>query len=147
MLAEAAYLAGPGTWLFSQLVRHGHTLVWGDGEARWSQDDIDRLVSDLRLPAPISSLFFPYRATPPVKALMLVAAEPKFARNVAAFLSATSRSYRDYYFSSHDCRIVYCINHHDEIILSVPDSTMLSEIVANLERLQRVFTNNSRQEQ
>jgi hypothetical protein len=145
-----AVIAGLATWTVTRLIRCDRVYVWPDkpfGLYEFYRDIACEQVSGA-LGSTVGS--GPLRrhldADPLVKAAVLDPKDPDFPFLIANYFLFSSQNFVEIYFTADDGSEVFQMHHHDKVVVSIPDATTRSALLAELSSNPALFTDASNNE-
>jgi hypothetical protein len=135
------FLAGPGSWLLSRLIRFRRVIAWSDRGMPW--DDIDSLSQGkfgISVPVAAAALFASSDGPEAARPRFLSTDDMRFPDAVAACVLFASAGLRDCYLADVDATEVYLAYHHDQVVVSVPDVEARTTLLRELESAAWLFT-------
>jgi hypothetical protein len=127
-----AFLSGPGSWLLSRLLGRPELVLWASStRPELNRDNCDNRRIDHSLSEP----------------LLLSQIEPNHLVSLCASLMRTTyESVTDYWLLSPTLAELYCIHHHDKVILHVPKGAessleLLGDSLSRFPKIRRVHCN------
>jgi hypothetical protein len=135
------FMLGPMPWLFVRLVQLSKILLWPNDKYRqldgswcfqyWEQDQVQLIQQRFRSAKHNSSS---------TGAMILDLEEPVDSHIVWQVANYVARSSRDFFVSDLECREVYVLHHHDQVVISIPDSLRRDSLIHELNQQSHVLT-------
>jgi hypothetical protein len=135
------FLAGPGAWTLSRLLRFPEMVVWAERGLRWADLEHPHYREwGLEVPAEVASSFAAAGEADPFRPRVLQSGDELFADAVGACFLFALDDLRDCYFADREGTEVYLAHHHDKVVVSIPTPEARRELLEGIEETAWLFT-------
>ncbi len=136
-------LAVIGTWSFARVASWGATHLWVDGGTYFKQSDRDKDYEEIESRMGQAITFLPFRSHhgdgSSTSTTLVEPSRDDLAEIIAAYVLLANLDFVDVYLARADLREVLAIDHHDLVVVSLPERSARSELLRQLRAAPHLF--------
>jgi hypothetical protein len=138
------FLAGPGSWLLARLARFQRVVAWADRGLPWDGlDSLEYRQWGMVIPTAAAPFFAATAGPEATRPRLVPVSDGRFPDVVAACLLFSSVGLRDCYLADEAGTEVYQVQHHDKVVVSIPNVESRDQLLRRLEDAPWLFTDDS----